>query len=380
MTDLIPDDVCPKNRDLREYTDQLRHKHAIVKNINHEWVLLKHADVVIAALDHDSFSSNVSRYLQIPNGLDGEEHSQFRQIIDGYLTHEALLPYIVTFEETAEELMQGLPKNKTLDAVTDIGAVFAVRAQCAWLGWPKALEPDLLAWMKENHAATRSGDKTSMANVAAQFDNIIRSVIEPRRKKTYQGNDDVTSQLCREKINGRQISDAELISILRNWTGGDLGSIALCVGVIIAFLANNPDITNKLRTAGNDEIDKIINEILRLDDPFVNNRRITTCPVNIAGHNIPRGEIVKLNWTSANRDEKVFEKGKFDPENNASNNLVYGIGKHVCPGRLLATWELRIAVKALLANVQSIKCSDEQDFQREVAPVGGYNRVPIIID
>ena len=72
--------------------------------------------------------------------------------------------------------MSELPKGKMLNAVDDIGAVFAVRAQCAWLGWPTELEPRLLQWMRDNHSATRSKDNVKMAQVAQDFDDIIRSV------------------------------------------------------------------------------------------------------------------------------------------------------------------------------------------------------------
>ncbi|MCI2282498.1 cytochrome P450 [Colwellia sp. MSW7] len=158
-----------------------------------------------------------------------------------------------------------------------------------------------------------------------------------------------------------------------------MGSIALCVGVIVAYVAQKPESIACLRTAKESEIDAFINEILRLDDPFVSNRRITTCPVKIGGQNIPEGALVKLNWTSANRDEAVFDNTTFEPQNNAEANLVYGIGKHVCPGRLLATWELRIALQALLASVNAITIAPNQALEREVAPVGGYNKVPIIL-
>ena len=276
--------------------------------------------------------------------------------------------------------MAELPKGVVLDAVNDIGAVFAVRAQCAWLGWPSELEPQLLAWMKQNHAATRSGDTTRTAEVATQFDEIIRSVIKPRLAAGDKAPDDLTTRLCRETVNGRQLSEAEVVSILRNWTGGDLGSIALCVGVLIARIAQQPGLVEQLRAAPDNEAEAIIDEVLRLDNPFVSNRRVTTCPVHIGGQNIPSGARIKLNWTSANRDEAVFGNNEFDPEGNAADNLVYGTGKHVCPGRLLATWELRIALQTLLASVQTIELVPGQPPEREVAPVGGYHRVPVVLN
>lgn len=379
MTDHIPDDISPEGRDLREYTDELRQNHAVVKNTFDEWVLLKHADVVAAAMDHERFSNAVSRYLQIPNGLDGDEHTHYRKVIDRYLSKEALKPYISTFQKVATQLMTELPKGEVLDAVSDIGAVFAVRAQCEWLGWPRELESRLLQWMADNHAATRSRNRKKMEDVAKQFDEIIRSVIRPRLVNKAQENGDVTTQLCNDVSLGRPLTEAELISILRNWTGGDLGSIALCVGVIVHQIAQQPTLVEQLKTAKDSEVEAFIDEVLRIDDPFVSNRRVTTCPVRVGGRNIPSGAKVKLNWTSANRDESVFGKNKFIPERNKENNLVYGIGKHACPGRLLATWELRIMLQALLSSVQTIKLAPNQKVEREIAPLGGFHRVPIVI-
>ncbi|MCK0107204.1 cytochrome P450 [Marinobacter sp. S0848L] len=379
MPDHMPDDLSAAGRDLRAYTDQLRPKHPVVRNTNGEWVLLRHADILAAALDHKRFSSQVSRFLQIPNGLDGQEHTLYRTIVERYLSPEAVEPYLPTFQKVANELAANLPRGEVVDAVNDIGAVFAVRAQCAWLGWPAKLEPDLLAWMQDNHAATRSGNHRRMAVVAEQFDDIIRSVIQPRRASGDAVPDDLTTKLYRQTVNGRLLTEAELVSILRNWTGGDLGSIALCVGVITAHLATHPELVMRIRDGSDAETEAIINEILRLDNPFVSNRRITTCPVKIGDQTIPEGEKVKLNWTSANRDEAVFDNNSFNPDAHATSNLLYGAGKHACPGQLLATCELRIALQTILATVQQIRFAPGEIPEREVAPVGGYRRVPIVL-
>lgn len=397
-------DIC-KDSDLRALTDNLRQAHDVIKNDAGEWVLLRHADVVAAALDDERFSSQVSRFLQVPNGMDGAEHEHFRALIDSYLSKEALLPYVPVFDKVATELMSELPKGKMLNAVDDIGAVFAVRAQCAWLGWPTELEPRLLQWMRNNHSATRSKETVKMAQVAQDFDDIIRSVVNPYRnidevagmfkastaETNTAGNNNannvnhsldmnsVTAQLCRERIDGRELSEAELVSILRNWTGGDLGSIALCVGVIIAHIVKHPEQVNFWSRATDSELETIIDEILRIDDPFVSNRRITTCPVSIGAHKLPKGARVQLNWTSANRDETVFGDNSFNPQKHADVNVVYGIGKHVCPGRLLATWQLRIATQALLTHFKDIQLAVGFPLQREQPPLGGYSHVPVVL-
>ena len=381
MTDHIPDDLDPAGRDLRAYTDELRPDHRVVRNARGEWVLLRHADVVAAAADAERFSNAVSAYLQVPNGLDGDAHRAARATLDRYFTPEALAPYADAFRRIARDLFAALPRGASVDAVHDIGAVFAVRAQSAWLGWPTDHEPHLLAWMADNHAATRSGDRTRTAVVASDFDAIIRSILAPRRAAGAGAPDDLTTRLMRDTVDGRPFTDEEIVSVLRNWTGGDLGSIALCVGVLFAFLAGHDDVQRRLRSGVSDaELDAAIDEVLRIDDPFLSNRRVTTCPVHIGGVDLPEGARVKLHWTSANRDADVFaDPDAFDPEANAPHNLVYGLGPHVCPGRPLATMELRIAVQEALAATGWIALDPGEAPEREVAPVGGYARVPVLL-
>ncbi|MGA4506648.1 cytochrome P450 [Propionibacteriaceae bacterium G1746] len=387
MTGHIPEDVSPDGRDLREFTDELRRDHAVVKNARGEWVFLKHEDVSAIALDDERFSSAVSRFLQVPNGLDGDEHTAFRAALDPFLSAESLAPFEPTFADIATNLVATLPRGEAVDAVDTIGARFAVRAQSAWLGWGPELEQTLVEWVQSNHEASRSGDGTHLAEVAEQFDALIRGVVDARRS-SHGGvtGDDVTSdlmrtQVSRDGVHGRALSDEELVSVLRNWTGGDLGSIALCVGVIAHHLAGDATLQNRVRSGVSDaELDAMIDEMLRIDDPFVTNRRITTCPVTIGGVDLPEGARVKLNWTSANRDETVFgDPDVFDPVGNAHRNLVYGLGRHACPGRLLSTIELRVATRALVNGTTSITLA-EVSGEREVHPVGGWADAPVILN
>ncbi len=381
MTDHMPDDVSAAHRDMRAYTDELRPLHGMVRNVQGEWVLLRHELVVQAALRDDLFSSAVSSHLHIPNGMDSAEHAMYREALDRFLTPEALAPFRERFRGVAAELIASLPRGIAVDAVSQVGTRFAVRAQSAWLGWPADLEDRLVDWVAENHAATRSGDKPWMQQVAESFDDLIRSVLATRRGVRGDDIDDVTARLMRTTVNGRPLNDAEIVSVLRNWTGGDLGSIAQCVGVLIHYLATHPTVQDHLRSGASDaEIEVIINEILRIDDPFLSNRRVTTCPVTIGGMKLPQGARVKLNWTSANRDEAVFgDPDVIDPGRNADRNLVYGIGKHACPGRTLATLEMRIAVQELLAATSSISLDPLQPTERAVTPVGGWAKVMVVL-
>ena len=118
--------------------------------------------------------------------------------------------------------------------------------------------------------------------------------------------------------------------------------------------------------------------MLRIDDPFLVNRRVTTAATQIAGFDLPPGTRVYLNWMSANRDESVFDDpDAYRPEEHAPHNLVYGAGIHACPGRPLATLELVVAAQALLDTTTSVELAADAQPVRETYPLGGWRRVPV---
>ncbi len=381
MADRLAEGISFAGCDPRACTDSVRHEHAVVRSDRGDYVVVRHAEVRAAALDDETFSSAVSAHLQIPNGLDGDAHTAYRAALDPFLSPAALAPFAPILAAKAQALVATLPTGEVLDAVTQIGAVFAVRAQSAWLGWPSSMEEPLVAWVEDNHEASRRGDRQELAEVAARFDALITPLLSARRAADGSVvGADLTADVMRVQVEGRRLSDEEIVSVLRNWTGGDLGSIALCVGVLLRGLVTNDALQRRLRDGVSEaECDAIIDELLRRDDPFVSNRRVTTCPVSLGGVDLPAGTRVTLHWTSANRDEAVFgDPDVLDPQANAEANLVYGIGRHACPGRTLATLELRVALQALLAGTTWIAAADEEPL-REIYPVGGWARVPVVL-
>ena len=119
MSDHMPDDLSAAGREVRAFTDPIRAEHAVVRNLENEWVLLRHAEVVQAAGDDVTFSSAVSRHLQVPNGLDGASHSAFRKLIDRFFTPQALAPYVPLFHDLAAAILAALPRDRPVDAVPE---------------------------------------------------------------------------------------------------------------------------------------------------------------------------------------------------------------------------------------------------------------------
>ena len=270
--------------------------------------------------------------------------------------------------------------TESIDAVRGLGISFSVDAMLAWLGWSQDFEGELIDWVIDNARATRSGELDRTREVAERFDAIIRRVAAPRLDRHDEAPRDVTDELLRETVDGRALTHEEIVSILRNWTGGDLTSLALCVGVVVHQIATDPAIEADVRDRVGDpaRLDAAIDELLRIDDPFVSNRRRATRDATVGGCPVRAGEKLTVEWTDANRDPDVFgDPDRYAPERNAAANLVYGAGPHVCPGRPLATLELRVLLEELLAGTTDLAPSEEPGVRAE-RPLGGWLSAPFV--
>ncbi len=147
-----------------------------------------------------------------------------------------------------------------------------------------------------------------------------------------------------------------------------------------ARLGRCPAAADQLRVAGDREFDLAVDEILRIDDPFVSNRRVATRPTQLGSQPINAGDKLLVNWTAANRDPAVFDDpDRYDPHRHAAANLVYGAGTHICPGRPLATLELRVLLRTVLAG-HRVRLDPDSEPTREQPPVGGYRHVHVLLD
>ncbi|WP_289017708.1 cytochrome P450 [uncultured Ornithinimicrobium sp.] len=346
--------------------------------------VLRHADVVAVAQDPATFSSGASVFRSVPNTMDPPEHTAYRSLVDAFFTRERMAALEPEVRRIARAVVAGL--GDRTDAVTGLGRRFAVHAQTSWLGWT-GQEDRLVRWMSANHDATRSADRGRTAAVAAEFDELVAEQVALRRAAGDDAPDDPTTELLHAVVDGRPLTDAEIVSVLRNWTAGDLGSIAASLGVVVHFLASSPEVQQELRQvalggqgSAADELAAAVDEMLRIDDPFLVNRRVVTRPAQVGGFDLRPGERVYLNWTSANRDESVFgDPDAYRPTENAAQNLVWGTGVHVCPGRPLATMELVVVLTELLRATRQVVPDPDRRPVRETYPVGGWAHVPVVL-
>ena len=343
------------------------------------WSLFRHEDVVRALDDHHTFSSAVSSHLSVPSGMDPPEHTAYRRLIERHFEQGGVEAFEPLCRTISVGLVSGLERGREIEMITQFAQRFAVRIQCAFLGWPDCLHEPLLEWVRKNHEATLARDTGAMVAIALEFDGYISLLLKARWEAGAAAPDDITTDLLRERIGDRPLNHEEIVSILRNWTVGELGTITACVGILAHYLAENPQLQRQLRENPG-LLPAAIDEILRLHAPLISNRRVTTRPVEIGGRKIAAGERVTLLWASANRDEAVFgDPDEFRLDRDPEQNLLYGRGIHVCPGAQLARLELRVVMEELLKSTNEIAHAPGHRTMLAIYPASGFSVLPMVV-
>ena len=362
--------------DQRRAYDHMREQCPVAWSDYSQWSVFRHADVSRILHDHHSFSSRASKHISVPNGMDPPQHTAYRAIIEDYFSADRMSAFEPVCREIAEDLAKQALLGDHAELMADFAQPFALRIQCAFMGWPMSLQEPLHSWATRNNQATLARDRTALGALAAEFEELIGGLLAERRN-TDNPSDDLTTALMKEQVDGRPLSDLEIASILRNWTVGEIGTIAASVGIIAEFLASHADVQQQLRDDPQ-LLWKANDEILRIHGPLVDNRRRTTCPVQLGNRQIDAEQRVTINWIAANRDPEVFpEPDTFSLERDPAQNLLYGAGIHVCPGAPLARLELVIVIEKLLEHTEQLRLMDSQRASLATYPSSGYASLPL---
>ncbi len=358
--------------------DEVRERCPVARSQFHGWSVLRHEDALTVLDDHVTFSSRVSTHMAAPNGMDQPEHPAYRAIVDRCFTPEL----VTSFEPELRGIAAGIIGGATagvdgMEVMSAVAVPFAALAQCAYLGWPGEVAAALQGWSADSAQATRSRDRAELSRVAERFDTIIREMLDLQRAVGPGDRTTLTGRLLGEQVDGVPLNDAVLVSMLRNWTAGELGTIAAAVGIIVESLARRPDLQGLFRSSPRVR-QTAMDEILRLEAPLIANRRRTTRSVTLRGRMIPADEPVTILWPAVQRDPAVVAAPiDFRLDRDPRDNLLYGRGPHHCPGEGLARLELGVLLDELLRALPGFSTSPGDLPVRAIYPAGGFTQVRI---
>ena len=342
--------ACPQ----KAYSQILRECPVSRSQLTGAWVLSRYEDVRWALRHPEIFSSEMDMHTglgterpMIPQQIDPPRQTRFRKILDQRFSRKRVLEIEPKVREHARLL---------IDSFFDAGecefdAAFAIPLPCTsfleMMGLPVE-ELDLFVELKNGiirppvpftdlEGARAYREKTGK-RIYAYFDGLI----EECRSKP---RDDIMTHLVTTEMEGRRLEREEILDICFLFLLGGLDTVTASLGCSIAYLAEHADQRQRLLDHP-DQLDEIVEELLRWETPVTMVPRLVKEEVTIGGQTIPAGTMVTLLLGAADIDGEEFdrpEEVEFGRERN--RHLAFGGGPHRCLGSHLARMELRVAIE-----------------------------------
>jgi cytochrome P450 len=346
------------------------------------YLITRFSDVCAAALDTETFSSNLvaivtegvadgPEILDLTNAprpadvlaiADAPTHTRQRKLTNKAFSFRRVAKLEPFVTGLMDELFEAFGKASEVDWMKAVGLPFPMRIISELVGFPtedadriQRWSDDALDLLSGIQSQERLG-KNALSVI--QLSQYLESLVLEAKEDP---GENVLGDLVRAtQGDGEVLSDEEVVSILvqlatagQETTGSLIASAAL-------LLARDHALQDRLR-AEPERIPAFIEEVIRLESPFYGHFRQATREVEIAGVPLPEGARVMLCWAAANRDEEEFENPEQVDLDRDNLHVGFGFGPHLCIGAALARLEARVALESLLARTQEFSLARPEE-------------------
>ncbi len=354
------------------------------------WVLTRHADVMAAAKDWQTFSS--AQGLTVAYGelqkigladnppmvmQDPPVHTEFRKLVSRGFTPRQVVTLEPLVRDFVVERIERLRAEGGGDIAAELFKPLPSMVVAHYLGVPEEDRDRFDAWTDAIVAANPGADlgaaMTSAADAVLELTAYFAELIEHRRKHP---GDDTVSHLVDAGI---ATDSAGLLSVLAfafTMVAGGNDTTTGMLGGSSALLTDHRD-QRRVLIDDPGSIDTAVTELLRLTSPVQGLARTTTRDVDVDGTTIPAGRKVLLCYASANRDERLHgpNADRLDVRRDPPGLLTFSHGSHFCLGSAAARMQARVTLTEMLA-----RCPDfDVDVDGIVWAPGNYVRRPVSV-
>ncbi|TWP53816.1 cytochrome P450 [Lentzea tibetensis] len=324
------------------------------------WSLTKYADIHDVYVDPGTFSSEQGTVMggsfgseqdtatgQMLICADPPEHRLLRQQVKQGFANAMLKVIGESVRRYAHRAVDRIVAQGGGDFAVEVAPELPAGVLAAMFGLPAEDAHHLLA-LTRNMIGSEDGEyrEGELALVTAQVEifDFLADLAEERKDRP---GDDLVSMLLSSCVNGRPMSDAEILYNTLNVVvgGNETTPYTACAGV--AAFAEFGDQADRFY-ADPSVLPTAVDEILRWTSTNAYVQRTATRDATIRGVPIAKGQKLTLWNASANRDEDVFpDADRFDVTRTPNHHIAFGVGNHRCIGQTVARQEITILFEHL---------------------------------
>ena len=345
----------------------LRENEPIKRMPNGSYFLTRYDDLVTAYKNTKAFSSDKKKEFAPKYGAsllyehhttslvfnDPPIHTRVRRLIMGALSPRAIAEMEPNLIRLVDGLLDRIAAKDRFDLIGDYAAAIPVEVIGNLLDVPHEEREPLRDWSLAilgalepviGEAAFARGNKA-----IKDFLAYLEVLVERRRAKPGNPNQDVLTRLIQGEENGERLSAKELLHNCIFLLNAGHETTTNLIGNGLVALTEHPAEKRRL-IEHPDMIKTAVEEMLRYESSNQLGNRMTVEEVQLGGLTLPAGTPITLCIGAANRDPAQFpDPERFDIGRTPNRHLAFATGAHQCAGMALARLEGAIAISRFLA-------------------------------
>ena len=279
---------------------------------------------------------------------DPPRHGQLRSLVGQAFNPRTIAALAPRITQIVHAQLDAVAAAGRMDLVRDLANPLPIIVIAELLGIPATDRAQFKHWSDLIVGTMRREKKQAVIDMNAYF-----SAILARRRE--QPQDDLISALLASQVDGRHLTDAEVLSFCRLLLVAGHETSTNLIGSALLTLDEYPEAMAELR-ADPSLIPAAVEGIIRYRTPIQRLRRVATSDTLLSGSLIKAGDLVSPILGSANRDEAHFAQPElFSLPRVPERHLGFGHGIHFCLGAALARLETRLVLETLLARFTAIE-------------------------
>lgn len=316
--------------------------------------------------------------------VEPPDHTRYRKTVSAVFTPRAVAALRERVEQTAADLLERLTgESGVVDIVGRYCAQLPVSIISEILGVPESDRPRVLEFGELAAPSLDIGlpwrQYRSVQDGIAGFSSWLAEHLQRLRREP---SDNVMSQLIQTAESGSAetyLNENELQAIAGLVLAAGFETTVNLLGNGIRTLLDAPEHLDALRRRP-ELWPNAVEEILRLESPVQLTARMARGDVEIAGHQVARGDLVLVYLAAANRDPAVFsDPNRFDIERpNAGRHLAFSGGRHFCLGAALARAEGEVGLRTFFDRFPEVRAAGAGS-RRETRVLRGWSSLPVAL-
>lgn len=331
------------------------------------WSVTSHELVTQVSKDPATFSSHRAGVFLHPDQVvpldltrnllmykDPPEHTKYRQILQKAFTPHAVAKLEDAVRARATKIIDAVIERGRCDLVRDIAVPGPLGVLAELMGLPDDDIERLFHWSEKITEASNFPEPNAAVET---FGELAGYLFEQIERQKAEGNDEtLVMRLRAAEVDGQKLDDSEILVFfaLLIFAGNDTTRNTQAHGFQV--LLEHPEQLAILREDPS-LIPQAIEEILRYTSVVQFFARTVTTDTELGGQALAEGDQVVIWYTSASRDEAVFDDpDRFDVLRKKDDHKAFGGGgRHFCLGAGLARLELRVVLEELLRRMPDLQ-------------------------